>query len=146
MNEREAIIPAGMEAAYEKIRYAPAVKVGNTIYVSGQIGRDMAMQLVEGREAQIVQAFENLKLVLATAAAGASLSDVVDVTTFHTDMRDLPLCLCRWVTATSLRTRCQPGRQWARTCLAVQRATSLKSRLWLYCLSNVGPIACLTRP
>jgi len=89
MNEREAIIPAGMEAAYEKIRYAPAVKVGNTIYVSGQIGRDMAMQLVEGREAQIVQAFENLKLVLATA--GASLSDVVDLTTFHTDMRDLPL-------------------------------------------------------
>lgn len=89
MNEREAIIPAGMEAVYEKIRYAPAVKVGNTIYVSGQIGRDMAMQLVEGREAQIVQAFENLKLVLTTA--GASLSDVVDLTTFHTDMRDLPL-------------------------------------------------------
>ncbi|MEM5458707.1 RidA family protein [Paraburkholderia phytofirmans] len=89
MSKREAIIPAGMEAVYEKIHYAPAVKVGNTIYVSGQIGRDMAMQLVEGREAQIVQAFENLKLVLA--AAGASLSDVVDVTTYHTDMRDLPL-------------------------------------------------------
>jgi enamine deaminase RidA (YjgF/YER057c/UK114 family) len=89
MSKREAIIPAGMEAVYEKIHYAPAVKVGNTIYVSGQIGRDTAMQLVEGREAQIVQAFENLKLVLA--AAGASLSDVVDVTTYHTDMRDLPL-------------------------------------------------------
>ena len=89
MSKREAIIPAGMEAVYEKIHYAPAVKVGNTIYVSGQIGRDTAMQLVEGREAQIVQAFENLKLVLT--AAGASLSDVVDVTTYHTDMRDLPL-------------------------------------------------------
>ncbi|MFM0118270.1 RidA family protein [Paraburkholderia sp. RL18-101-BIB-B] len=89
MSKREAIIPAGMEAVYEKIHYAPAVKVGNTIYVSGQIGRDTAMQLVEGREAQIVRAFENLKLVLA--AAGASLSDVVDVTTYHTDMRDLPL-------------------------------------------------------
>jgi enamine deaminase RidA (YjgF/YER057c/UK114 family) len=89
MNERKAIIPAGMDAVYEKIRYAPAVKVGNTIYVSGQIGRDMTMQLVEGREAQMVQAFENLKLVLA--AANASLSDVVDLTTFHTDMRDLPL-------------------------------------------------------
>jgi enamine deaminase RidA (YjgF/YER057c/UK114 family) len=89
MNERKAIIPAGMDAVYEKIRYAPAVKVGNTIYVSGQIGRDMTMQLVEGREAQMVQAFENLKLVLA--AANASLSDVVDLTTFHTDMRDLPI-------------------------------------------------------
>jgi enamine deaminase RidA (YjgF/YER057c/UK114 family) len=89
MDERKAIVPVGMEAVYEKIRYAPAVKVGSTIYVSGQIGRDIAMQRVEGHEAQMVQAFENLKLVLA--AAGASLSDVVDLTTFHTDMRDLPL-------------------------------------------------------
>ena len=89
MNERKAIVPAGMEAVYEKIRYAPAVKAGNTIYVSGQIGRDLSMQMVEAREAQIVQAFENLKLVLE--AAGATLSDVVDLTTFHTDMRDLPL-------------------------------------------------------
>ncbi|SAK76227.1 RidA family protein [Caballeronia ptereochthonis] len=89
MNDRQAVIPAGMEAVYEKIRYAPAVRVGNTIYVSGQIGRNAAMQLVEDREEQIVQAFENLKLVLG--AAGASLSDVVDLTTFHTDMRDLPL-------------------------------------------------------
>lgn len=89
MNERKAIVPKGMEAVYEKIRYAPAVKVGSTLYVSGQIGRDADMKLVEGREAQIVQAFENLRLVLE--AAGASMSDVVDVTTFHTDMRDLPL-------------------------------------------------------
>jgi enamine deaminase RidA (YjgF/YER057c/UK114 family) len=87
--ERRAIVPEGMEAVYEKIRYAPAVKAGNTIYVSGQIGRDADMKLVEGREAQIVQAFENLKIVLD--AAGATLADIVDVTTFHTDMRDLPL-------------------------------------------------------
>ncbi|MFM0381327.1 RidA family protein [Paraburkholderia strydomiana] len=91
MKERKAVVPAGMEAVYERIRYAPAVKVGNTIYVSGQVGRDEKMQLVEGREAQTVQAFENLKKVLD--AAGASLSDVVDLTTFHTDMRDLPLFL-----------------------------------------------------
>lgn len=78
-----------MEAVYEKIRYAPAVKVGNTVYVSGQIGRDANMKLVAEREAQIVQAFENLKAVLE--AAGGTLADIVDVTTFHTDMRDLPL-------------------------------------------------------
>ena len=89
MSERKAIVPDGMEAVYEEIRYAPALKVGSTLYVSGQIGRNAAMELVEGREAQIAQAFENLKLVLA--AAGASMSDVVDLTTFHTDMRDLPL-------------------------------------------------------
>src|SRR6185437_3756221 len=36
MNERKAIIPPEMEAVYKNIRYAPAIKVGNTIYVSGQ--------------------------------------------------------------------------------------------------------------
>lgn len=87
--ERSAVIPAGMEDVYAKIRYSPAVKVGNTVYVSGQIGRNAAMELVEEREAQMVQAFENLKSVLAKA--GATLSDVVDLTTFHTDMRDLSL-------------------------------------------------------
>ena len=40
MSDREAIIPPGMEAVYEKIHYAPAVRVGDTVYVSGQIGRD----------------------------------------------------------------------------------------------------------
>ncbi|MBP0605285.1 MULTISPECIES: RidA family protein [Burkholderia] len=89
MSKREAIIPAGLEAVYEKIGYAPGVRVGDTLYISGQIGRDAAMQRVEDREAQIVQAFENLKHVLE--AAGASFDDVVDLTTFHTDMRDLPL-------------------------------------------------------
>ncbi len=89
MTDRQAIIPKGMEAVYDKIHYAPAVRVGNTIYVSGQIGRDDNMQLVEPREAQIVQAFENLKKVLA--AGGASMDDIVDLTSFHTDMRDLAL-------------------------------------------------------
>lgn len=89
MSDRQAIIPKGMEAVYEKIHYAPAVLVGNTIYVSGQIGRDENMQLVEGREAQIVQAFENLKKVLE--AGGATLNDIVDLTSFHDDMRDLSL-------------------------------------------------------
>jgi enamine deaminase RidA (YjgF/YER057c/UK114 family) len=89
MKDRTAIIPTGMEAVYEKIHYAPAVRVGDTIYVSGQIGRDEQMRIVEGTEAQIVQAFENLKKVLA--AAGAEMGDIVDLMSFHTDMRDLPV-------------------------------------------------------
>lgn len=89
MSDREAIVPKGMEDVYDKIHYAPAVRVGDTLYVSGQIGRDENMQLVEGSEAQIVQAFENLKKVLA--AAGAQMNDIVDLTSFHTDMRELQL-------------------------------------------------------
>lgn len=87
--DREPIIPKGMEAVYENIRYAPAVRVGDTLYISGQIGRDENMQLVEAKEAQFVQVFENMKKVLD--AAGARFEDIVDVTSFHTDMRDLPL-------------------------------------------------------
>ena len=89
LTERHAIVPAGMESVYEQIHYAPAVRVGRTVYVSGQIGRDDQMRIVQGSEPQIVQAFENLRRVLE--AAGASLADVVDLTTFHTDMRELKL-------------------------------------------------------
>lgn len=89
MAERTPIIPEGMQAVYDDIHYAPGVKVGNVVYVSGQIGRDANMKLVEDKRAQFIQVFENLKLVLE--AAGASFDDVVDVLSFHTDMRDLPL-------------------------------------------------------
>src|SRR5262245_37813206 len=89
MRDRETIIPKGMEPIYEKIHYAPAVTVGRTIYVSGQIGRDDSMRIVEGSEAQFAQAFENVRKVLD--AAGATMADIVDLTTFHTDMRELAL-------------------------------------------------------
>ena len=75
-------------AVYE-IHYAPG-REGRRHDHARQIGRDENMQLVEPREAQIVQAFENLKKV-ALAAAGAEMTDIVDLTSFHTDMRDLPL-------------------------------------------------------
>lgn len=87
MAKREIIIPKGMESLFDKFHYAPAVKVGDTLYISGQLGRDENLQVIEGAEAQYNQAFENLKAVLA--AAGATLENVVDLVTYHTDMRDL---------------------------------------------------------
>ena len=89
MVERSNIIPIGMEAVYDDIHYSPAVRVGRTIYISGQIGRDEHLNVVSDNEAQIVQAFENLKKVVESA--GATMNDIVDLTTFHTDMRDLGL-------------------------------------------------------
>ncbi|MFV0459649.1 MAG: RidA family protein [Actinomycetales bacterium] len=89
MTDRQPIIPDGMQAVYDDIHYAPGVRVGDVVYVSGQIGRDANMLLVEDKRAQFVQVFENLRKVLE--AAGASFDDVVDVLSFHTDMRDLPL-------------------------------------------------------
>ncbi len=87
MPKREIIIPKGMESVVEKFHYAPAVKVDNTLYISGQLGRDEDLQVIEGAEAQYTQAFENLKKVLE--AANATLENVVDLVTYHTDMRDI---------------------------------------------------------
>ncbi|MGC1309864.1 MAG: RidA family protein [Phormidesmis sp.] len=78
---REVIVPQGMEVLYEKYRYCPGVKVGNTLYISGQVGRDQDMQVVTDTEAQFVQAFENVKKVLS--AAGATFDDVVEMVTYH---------------------------------------------------------------
>ena len=80
-NKREVIIPSGMEILYEKYHYCPGIKVGNTLYISGQVGRDENLQVVEDTEAQFVQAFENVNKVLL--AAGSSFDDVVEMITYH---------------------------------------------------------------
>lgn len=65
--------------------YSQAVRAGNTIYLSGQIGLDPAtMQLADGIDAQIHQVFRNLQAV--AAAAGASLADAAKITVFLTDL------------------------------------------------------------
>ncbi len=65
--------------------YSQAVQVGDTVYLSGQIGLDPAsMQMVDGIDAQIVRVFENLKAV--ATAAGASLNDAVKVNIYLTDL------------------------------------------------------------
>ena len=66
--------------------YSQAVKVGKTVYLSGQIPLDPAtMQLVEGGiDAEITRVFENLKAV--ATAAGGSLNDAVKITVFLTDL------------------------------------------------------------
>jgi len=65
--------------------YSQAVRVGDTVYMSGQIGLDPAsMQMVDGIDAQIVRVFENLKAV--AEAAGGSLADIVKLNVFLTDL------------------------------------------------------------
>jgi enamine deaminase RidA (YjgF/YER057c/UK114 family) len=82
---RRQIIPAPMQAMYDAYHFAPATRVGDTIWVSGQVGIDAAMRPGAGMEAQARLAFEGLKTILE--AAGASLADVVELVTFHTDLR-----------------------------------------------------------
>ncbi len=71
--------------------YSQAVRVGNTIWVSGQIPLDPTTQeLIKGDiEAQVRQVFENLKAIVL--AAGASLDDVVKATVFLIDLANFAL-------------------------------------------------------
>lgn len=65
--------------------YSQAVRVENTVYLSGQIPLNPAtMEMVEGFEQQTVQVFENLKAV--AEAAGGSLNDIVKLNIFLTDL------------------------------------------------------------
>ena len=65
--------------------YSQAIKAGNTVYLSGQIGLDPASgQLVEGIDAQVARVFDNLKAV--AAAAGGSLAHAVRLTIYLTDL------------------------------------------------------------
>lgn len=84
-SRRRQIIPASMQAMYDAYHFAPATQVGNMIWVSGQVGIDAQMKPGIGMEAQARLAFEGLKTILE--AAGASLADVVELMTFHTDLR-----------------------------------------------------------
>lgn len=82
---RQSIIPPPFQAFYDAYHFSPATRVGDTIWVSGQVGIGPDMKAGEGMAAQAHVAFASLKAVLETA--GASLSDVVELTTFHTDLR-----------------------------------------------------------
>jgi reactive intermediate/imine deaminase len=71
--------------------YSQAVKVGQTVYLSGQIPLvPETMEMVEGDiEVQIRRVFDNLQAV--AKAAGGTLSDVVKLNVFLTDLAHFPV-------------------------------------------------------
>ena len=99
MVARRMIIPAGMENIVERYRYAPGVLVGDTLYVSGQVGRDEALRVIEDKEAQFEQVFRNIGKVLD--AAGFTFGDIVELESWFTSFPgDLPLFMAvkdRWI-------------------------------------------------
>lgn len=84
MPERVELNPAWPWAS--QFRIAQGVRVGNTVYVSGQVAFDPEGNLVGGDDmgAQSRQVFVNIQAVLAEA--GATMEDVVKITAFLTDM------------------------------------------------------------
>jgi enamine deaminase RidA (YjgF/YER057c/UK114 family) len=83
MTQREAVFPANRHALYAEHKYSAAIRSGDLLFVSGQVGSRSDGSPEPDYEKQVQLAFDNLIAVLA--AAGATLDDVVDVTTFHTD-------------------------------------------------------------
>ena len=77
------VIPARMDRAYDEYHYAPAVRVGDTVIVSG-----IPAGPGDTYEAKITTMFERLKRTLE--ASGATLADVVEINTFHADVKDTP--------------------------------------------------------
>ncbi len=83
MNARQAVFPTGRHALYAEHGYSAAIRSGDLLFVSGQVGSRADGSPEPAFEGQVRRAFANLQAVLK--AAGCTLRDVVDVTTFHTD-------------------------------------------------------------
>lgn len=99
MTARRMIVPPGMENIVERFRYAPGVLVGDTLYVSGQVGRDETLSVIADPEAQYDQCFRNVGKVLA--AAEFEFSDIVELETWFIEFPgDLALFMRvkdRWI-------------------------------------------------
>jgi enamine deaminase RidA (YjgF/YER057c/UK114 family) len=83
MKQREAVYPRNRHALYEMHGYSAAIRSGDLLFVSGQVGSRDDGSPEPDFERQVAQAFDNLKATLE--AAGCGFDDIVDVTTFHTD-------------------------------------------------------------
>ncbi len=83
MTKSEAIFPARRQALYDMHRYSAAIRSGDLLFISGQVGarEDGSPEPDFGQQVEL--AFDNLKAVLE--AAGGTFEDIIDVTTFHTD-------------------------------------------------------------
>ncbi|WP_199285676.1 RidA family protein [Cereibacter sphaeroides] len=68
---------------YDAHGYSPAVRSGDLLFVSGQVGSREDGSPEDSYLGQVERAFANLGAVLQ--AAGCGFQDIIDVTTFHTD-------------------------------------------------------------
>ena len=84
--QRQVINTPATQGMYDRFHFAQATRVGDTIWVSGQTGLDPTTNRpADGMEAQARLAFEGVKAALD--AAGATMADIVEIVTFHTDLR-----------------------------------------------------------
>ncbi|MDO8838448.1 MAG: RidA family protein [Parvibaculum sp.] len=83
MAKRDPVFPDGRHALYEAHGYSAAIRSGDLLFVSGQVGSRPDGTPEPGYESQVRLAFANLEATLK--AAGCGFDDIIDVTSFHTD-------------------------------------------------------------
>lgn len=79
---RDTIVPASLQETYDTLQYAPATRAGDMLYLSGVVAT-----VAEGEtsvEPAIERSFDDIEMILAQS--GASWADVVDVTSYTTDL------------------------------------------------------------
>lgn len=83
MTKPAPVFPANRHALYEAHGYSAAIRSGDFLFISGQVGSHPDGSPETDFAEQVRLAFTNLSAILE--AAGCSYEDIVDVTTFHTD-------------------------------------------------------------
>ncbi len=91
MPTREVIIPKGMEILYEKYHYCPGLKVGNTLYISGQVGRDENLRLFSTQYANPPHAMPKILALqefwalfrINWGGGGAKLGEIAGYQAYH---------------------------------------------------------------
>ncbi|MDM7062136.1 RidA family protein [Enterobacter hormaechei] len=83
MHPRNPVFPVNRHALSEEHGYSAAIRSGDLLFVSGQVGSRSDGTPEPDFAAQVQLAFDNLQATLA--AAGCTFDDLIDVTTFHTD-------------------------------------------------------------
>ena len=82
----ERIIPASQQAMYDNFHFAPGVKTGNLLLMSGQVGSDASGKSPADYTEQFRLAFQHIEAILTEA--GGDLSNIVELTSYHIGMRE----------------------------------------------------------
>ena len=82
----ERIIPASQQAMYDNFHFAPGIRTGDLLIMSGQVGMDASGKCPDDLSEQFRLAFEHIGAILSEA--GGDLSNIVEMTSNHNGMRE----------------------------------------------------------
>ncbi len=85
MTKRRVVIHPRGRAAYDRLKFAPAVWSGNQLLCSGVIGTDANGRVPEDLEAEVRDAWQSVGRVLEAAELG--YADIIEMTTYHVGLR-----------------------------------------------------------